>query len=552
MRRPRENPDSDSDVLIEYYDDPRVTNVARDAVATSAAAAGGARDSVERAHGELVDAGQESRSPSPCEGFVEVVRGSFERVRCAAAAGDTTVLGVGVGALFWFGWQRAAQSARARARQQAPRVQHALERRLFVAMLGPELGMRYLNEQTNPALRGNSRRANLALGDDVSPFGTDSMVTPEATPMKSTMDGSSENTNFHIRAVGRQVESFGRHPSEYASAGRSARHERAEHEADMSPATPVERPRPFFRVSRPNVRPGTRVGYAFATVCSSAEYVLGAVVLASSLQRFHNGIPMICLVVSSAVDKWHREILSRAGWEVRSCSNFLSDLEWQGFLGSRDLANRDLKRYTECHRVGYMAGMRQPRKLNDPRIQWERSTFDKLSIWELTEFEKVLFLDADALVLGPLHELFQYEEMAAARSGYGLFNSGVMVIRPDPHTYQALRNCLLGEEWRSRYTRGYPFPYGDQPLLNYFFEDTFIEMPTVYNTTCQRRIRGGRTRVVHYNGMVKPWHVDRKAWFATRCFWSQQRWRFWYQEYDRALDTLRASATQLSEQCYWV
>jgi lipopolysaccharide biosynthesis glycosyltransferase len=192
------------------------------------------------------------------------------------------------------------------------------------------------------------------------------------------------------------------------------------------------------------------------------------------------------------------------------------------------------------------------RKNDDPRLQWERSTFDKLNIWELVEFEKVVYLDADTVVLGPIHELFQYEEMTAARSGFGLFNSGVMVIRPDQHTYQALRNCLLYEEWRSRYTRGYPFPYGDQPLLNYFFEDTFLEVPTIYNTTCQRRMRGRSTRVVHYNGVVKPWHVDRKAWFAARCFWKQQRWRLWYQEYDRALETLRASAALPSEQCYWI
>jgi hypothetical protein len=542
----------ENDVLIEYYDDPAEINRAFESQTAVGKQSSGARDARRAAVPEpYSDESAAPPSESRLKSFSSCARSSLERVRNVLHYSDTTTIGAGIGVLVWFGWRQAVRSARKRAQQRAPDVQHGLERRLFLAILGHGLGMRYLNEKMNPALSGSIARLAPKLYEETSPLGSDSLITPDGTPLKTGSDFPHDKTQYRALLATRQTEHVMRNAFDQVSASRPLRRDRADNESEVSPATPMEKPRPFLRAPRVQARPNGRAPCAFVTVCSSGTYVLPAVVLASTLQQYHAGIPMICLVVSTAVDKWHREVLSRAGWDVRSCSSFLSDLEWQGFLSSRDLSNRELKRPFSRRAVRHGTASHAASRFTDAHDQWERSTFDKLNIWELVDFEKLIYLDADTIVLGALHELFRYEELAAVKSGCGLFNSGVMVIHPGLHTYQALRNCLLYEEWRSAYTRGYPFPYGDQPLLNYFFKDTFTELPVAFNTTCQRRFRSRQTRVLHFNGPMKPWHVDRSSWFAAQCFWKQQRWRLWYQEYDHALSSFRANADPPEEQCFW-
>ena len=67
-------------------------------------------------------------------------------------------------------------------------------------------------------------------------------------------------------------------------------------------------------------------------------------------------------------------------------------------------------------------------------------TFSKLHAWRLTHYTKCVFLDADALVLQNIDELFDRDELSAAPDvGWpDCFNTGVFVFEPSLDTFSSL------------------------------------------------------------------------------------------------------------------
>lgn len=112
------------------------------------------------------------------------------------------------------------------------------------------------------------------------------------------------------------------------------------------------------------------------------------------------------------------------------------------------------------------------------KLPRHRGTISKIEVWKLTEFEKVVFIDQDTLILQPIEELFALPELSASLA-YNFFtskdkssllvpnsaldpaiNSGVCVIVPSKTTYKLLHERL--------FTKG-SFNHGDQGLYNEFF-----------------------------------------------------------------------------------
>lgn len=68
-------------------------------------------------------------------------------------------------------------------------------------------------------------------------------------------------------------------------------------------------------------------------------------------------------------------------------------------------------------------------------------TFTKIHVWKLTQYKKIVFLDADTLPLKNVDELFERPHFSAAPdAGWpDCFNSGVFVTEPSDADYQALK-----------------------------------------------------------------------------------------------------------------
>jgi len=67
-------------------------------------------------------------------------------------------------------------------------------------------------------------------------------------------------------------------------------------------------------------------------------------------------------------------------------------------------------------------------------------TFTKIHCWNLIQYRKCVFLDADTLVIQNCDELFERDELSAVPDiGWpDCFNSGVFVFEPSRVTYEAL------------------------------------------------------------------------------------------------------------------
>ncbi|CAE7243725.1 GNT1-A [Symbiodinium natans] len=82
----------------------------------------------------------------------------------------------------------------------------------------------------------------------------------------------------------------------------------------------------------------------------------------------------------------------------------------------------------------------------------ELSWWLKIKLWSLTQYRRIVYLDADTLVTGPIDELFALPDEVAfaapahlSRDGTGSeISVGVMSLRPDRQIYEALLSFISG------------------------------------------------------------------------------------------------------------
>ncbi|KAI8058004.1 nucleotide-diphospho-sugar transferase [Syncephalis plumigaleata] len=178
----------------------------------------------------------------------------------------------------------------------------------------------------------------------------------------------------------------------------------------------------------------------------------------------------------------------------------------------------------------------------------------KLRVWQLTEYDRVCFLDSDMVVLRNMDEVFDMEiggatgfDIAAAHActcnplkikGYpstwtpdncafsrqrnvpadeqasssGLhvtyFNTGFIVLAPSENEFQSILNTAR------KITDLRSLRFVDQDLLNIHFKDRIKSMPYIYNAL--KTLRGCHADIwndddvkcVHYI-LEKPWSIER-------------------------------------------
>ena len=140
-------------------------------------------------------------------------------------------------------------------------------------------------------------------------------------------------------------------------------------------------------------------------------------------------------------------------------------------------------------------------------------TYSKLRAFELTEYDKVVWLDADTVVLRNIDELFARPCLAAASDFFmpDRFNSGVMVLDPSAELFGKLMVSLAAAP---------TYDGGDQGFLNPYWPNWWAmpvahRLPAAYNIHhfifqfMAAHPQFGKqfiteTRIVHYT-LQKPW-----------------------------------------------
>ncbi|KAH9593461.1 hypothetical protein LSM04_005916 [Trypanosoma melophagium] len=150
-----------------------------------------------------------------------------------------------------------------------------------------------------------------------------------------------------------------------------------------------------------------------------------------------------------------------------------------------------------------------------------RDTFDKLYMFNLSMYEKLVFMDADMIALRSMDALFSTPRLRGPRQvgaigGHGYFQTGMLVFIPAP----AVFDCVY-EAYRSGTPPdGRRFVGGaarDGALLRHVFQSHYTPISNVYSRNLNPRYRlerppPGETRpiiAVHLRGTVKPWFDKR-------------------------------------------
>jgi alpha-N-acetylglucosamine transferase len=112
-----------------------------------------------------------------------------------------------------------------------------------------------------------------------------------------------------------------------------------------------------------------------------------------------------------------------------------------------DISNASRKRMMDlgiqCRDVEKIESVKAGIGDNKPRLKDFTYTYTKLHIFSYDEYDKIIFLDSDLIVVKSIDHLFEEvaEDFAAcAQTPYyeHLFNSGVMVIKPDRDVFNDL------------------------------------------------------------------------------------------------------------------
>ncbi|KAF4361231.1 hypothetical protein G4B88_000629 [Cannabis sativa] len=239
--------------------------------------------------------------------------------------------------------------------------------------------------------------------------------------------------------------------------------------------------------------------YAYATVLHSSEsYVCGAIALAQSIRRTKSTRDLVLLADKSISTKSRRGLRS-AGWQIVPIDRIRSPFAKKGSYN-----------------------------------EWN---YSKLRLWQLVRYDKIVFIDADLLVLSNLDYLFLYPQLSAAGNDRFLFNSGVMVIEPSNCLFKVLSEKTF--ELKS-------YNGGDQGFLNEVFTwwhrlPRSINYLKIFRRSSNGDFlhevgRGQKIGAIHYLGL-KPWLCYRDY----DCNWdmpdhliyaSDSAHRRWWEVYD--------------------
>lgn len=189
--------------------------------------------------------------------------------------------------------------------------------------------------------------------------------------------------------------------------------------------------------------------HAYVTLVTNADYAIGAKALLRSIRMTRTEADVVVLH-TEAVPEQDLVPLAEQGARL-----VVTDL-----LPTSDA-------FIEAHARDRLHGLAPFTKGGKPPFHTPLDNFAKLRLWQMEEYDSVVFIDADALMLQNCDRLFEYPEFSAAPNVYEnladfhRLNSGVFAARPNLATFEAMLIELdtPGAFWRRT----------DQTFLQHFF-----------------------------------------------------------------------------------
>jgi len=143
---------------------------------------------------------------------------------------------------------------------------------------------------------------------------------------------------------------------------------------------------------------------------------------------------------------------------------------------------------------------------------WEINPFYRYEIFKLKEYEKIMYLDLDVVILKDFTDIFDIKgdfcavelakisNLAYVAFGQRGFNAGVMLIS-NKYLNDNVYNELIELSAKTLYN-------GNQKPLNHYFGDKICFLDCCYNLTTDLLSleRIDAARIIHFIGDKKPWN----------------------------------------------
>lgn len=236
---------------------------------------------------------------------------------------------------------------------------------------------------------------------------------------------------------------------------------------------------------------GTR---AYVTLVTNADFALGASALVRSLKRTRTTADIV-VMHTGGVGTAALEPLAAEGARLEPVDLLPVSAE-----------------FAAAHARAALHAVAPFTKGGKPAFHTPLDNFAKLRLWELP-WDRVVFLDADTLVLQNIDDLFHYPEFCAAPNVYEnladfrRLNSGVFTARPDPATFAEMLDRLdhPGAFWRrtdQTFLQQYFPRWHGLPVFDNMLQYVWLNLPSLWDWPS--------IRVLHFQ-YEKPWQHHAKA-----------------------------------------
>lgn len=241
--------------------------------------------------------------------------------------------------------------------------------------------------------------------------------------------------------------------------------------------------------------------YAYVTLLTTDEFINGVVVLYNSWLKTKSKYPFYCIVTND-LSKKNIDILNFMGINLI----FKEKIEMPD-----EMIKYNIKHLKKC-------------------ANWYQ-TFTKFYIFELEQFDKIVYLDCDIYIMKNIDEMFEYPHMSGVVDCAGLndtgtadyitvgdnyfkyFNSGVLVIEPSRRLFEDIINFINSIKVTQI--------LADQILLSMYYKDwkdlSHLHLSVYYNVlvpVIESYIKlswfnTNNIKILHFVG-VKPWQKEQK------------------------------------------
>lgn len=228
---------------------------------------------------------------------------------------------------------------------------------------------------------------------------------------------------------------------------------------------------------------------AYMTLLGSDNYLVGTLALVQSLKSVKSKYPII-VIVTDNVSNESLQVLKNKHIDFVK-------------IGKVNISNKVIE---DNKKQGYS--------------NWS-NTFSKLVIFGQTQYEKIVFLDSDMLILKNVDDLFNKDSLSAVVAGKSYpgnsdwkdLNSGTMVIVPKTGEDKRLLDLVENNNLSGK--------FGDQDIIQLGYpnwkKETHLELGEEYNLFAKHEpyyvgsnILNKPIKVLHFVGKIKPWNMGKK------------------------------------------